>query len=258
MFSDSPPLLHLPMNPSPSRFESEHVRIVGSFAELLAARFEGSVNAFCWPRTLPGDFAEVARALEKVGGIEEGINALDEDELARLALSAAGQEARGVMLEDVRRLRESELWPELSCVRGGLREPRPGPFVPEVYSWHVDSATVEADTWLCTYHGAASEGLANEEAQRRVDVPETRTALRQMFTAEHMGDGGDESAFAEWLHEHCYDLHYAPVPGARPHEFGLGNLWRIATEWDGSPVPPCIHRAPETLPGMPTRLLLLS
>ncbi len=40
--------------------------------------------------------------------------------------------------------------------------------------------------------------------------------------------------------------------------FGLGNLWRIAVDYPGSPVPPCIHRAPITRPGRPPRLLLIS
>ena len=36
------------------------------------------------------------------------------------------------------------------------------------------------------------------------------------------------------------------------------NLWRIATDHPGCPVPPCIHRAPATLPGASPRLLLIS
>jgi hypothetical protein len=46
--------------------------------------------------------------------------------------------------------------------------------------------------------------------------------------------------------------------GAQPFSFGLGHVWRIACEHPGSPVPPCIHRAPETAPGQPPRLLLIS
>jgi hypothetical protein len=121
----------------------------------------------------------------------------------------------------------------------------------DVFSFHADSAPVEADTWLCTYHGPASEGLRNEEAQRRVDVPATRAALLKLF-------GGEEDAgFQDFLKENCYDLHYVPVPSAQPYSFGRGNLWRIALDWPGNPVPPCIHRAPETRPGE-TRLLLIS
>ena len=122
----------------------------------------------------------------------------------------------------------------------------------DVFSFHADSATVAADTWLCTYHGAASAGLRNDEAQRRVDLPATRAELLRQF------GGQDNDQFCDYLKENCYDLHYAPIPLARPFDFGLGNLWRIATDYPGSPVPPCIHRAPATLPGQSPRLLLIS
>lgn len=227
------------------------VRVVGSLEELAGARFAEGVNAFCWPRSLEGDFAEIVRRLEEIG-TPRGINGLEEEDLAGLEVSPAGKLAIDAILADRRELRELELWPELSCVRGYERARPSGPVVPEVYSWHVDSATAEADTWLCTYHGACSEGLRNDQARRKVDVPEIRAELLRMFAGE------DGAEFAEWLNEECFDLHYAPLPGAEPYSFGLHNLWRIATEWDGSPVPPCVHRAPETLPGMATRLLLLS
>jgi hypothetical protein len=110
----------------------------------------------------------------------------------------------------------------------------------------------EADTWLCTYHGAPSEGLRNDEAQRWVDLPETRAALLKEF------GGADDGKFLDYLEENCYDLHYAPAAGARPFSFGLGSLWRIAVDYPGSAVPPCIHRAPQTQPGDPPRLLLIS
>ena len=84
-----------------------------------------------------------------------------------------------------------------------------------------------------------------------MDIPETRAELLRLH------GGADDAAFAEFLRENCYDLHYAPAPGARPYSFGLGNLWRIATDWPGSPVPPCVHRAPAPLPGQ-SRLLLIS
>ena len=80
----------------------------------------------------------------------------------------------------------------------------------------------------------------------------TRAELLRLYGGE--GDAG----FREFLAENFYDLHYATLPGAQPFSFGLGNLWRIAIEYLGCPVPPCIHRAPLTLPGMPVRLLLIS
>ena len=70
--------------------------------------------------------------------------------------------------------------------------------------------------------------------------------------------GADDEAFVEFLNEQCFDLHYAPVGEAQPFGFGVGNLWRVAVEYPGCPVPPCIHRAPETGPGDPARLLLIS
>ena len=224
------------------------IRLVKSFDELVATPFEGGVNALCWQRTLAGDFGEV---VEQLGG-GEGIVTLDDARLNRLAVSAAGRAAIEILLEDQRLLREHDLEPVLNCIHGYPRDEDAGPVPTDVFSFHTDSATVETDTWLCTYHGLASEGLRNDEAQRRVDIPETRAELLRRFGGENDGD------FLEYLSEHCYDLHYAPVAQARPFSFGLGNLWRIATDWPGSPVPPCIHRAPETLPGQPPRLLLIS
>lgn len=224
------------------------IRLVESFDELLATPFEDGVNALCWQRTLAGDFGEVVRQLR----CGKGITVLDDDLLRELPVSAAGRAAIEILLEDQRLLRERDLDPVLNCIHGYPRDDDAGPVRTDVFSFHADSATTEADTWLCTYHGLASEGLRNDEARRRVDIPGIRAELLQRFGGE------DDGAFREYLNENCYDLHYAPVAGARPFSFGTGNLWRIATDWPGSPVPPCIHRAPETQPGEPPRLLLIS
>lgn len=223
------------------------VRRVGSFHELAATRFDGGVNALCWERPLPGDFAEVVAHL----GAGEGLVALEDEPLRALPVGAAGRVAIDVMLEDLRLLREHGAAPVLNCIHGYPRDEDSGPVATDVFSFHADSAPVEADTWLCTYFGPASEGLRNEDALRRVDLPETRAELLRLF------GGADDDAFREWLNENCYDLHYAPRAGAEPFGFGLGNLWRIATDWPGSPVPPCVHRAPATRPGE-RRLLLIS
>jgi hypothetical protein len=164
----------------------------------------------------------------------------------------AGRIALEVLLEDQRLLRERDLAPVLDCINGYLREIEDGPIATDVYSFHADSATEQMDTYLCTYLGPSSEGLRNEDALRKVDMPETRAQLLAVY------GGADDAGFEEFLNENCFDLHYAPVAGARPYSFGLYNLWRIGVEYPGSPVPPCIHRAPETKPGDPPRLLLLS
>jgi hypothetical protein len=167
-------------------------------------------------------------------------------------VSPIARQAIDFILADLRLLRSRDLDPDLQAVNGYLQEEEPGPVRTDVCSFHADSANAEADTYLCTYHGASSEGLRNEDAVRRVDVPETRAQLLQLF------GGRDDAQFADYLAENFYDLHYAAAPHAQPFSFGRGHLWRIATDYPGSPVPPCIHRAPDPVLGQPPRLLLIS
>ena len=254
---------------------SPFIKQVRSFQELVSTPFADGVNALCWERTLSGDFGEVVAGLEAedrgrrtpdvvcsphgtsrpafaVAGEDSGITTLDEARLRGLKVSAAGKVAIEVMLEDLRLLQDLGRDPVLNCIDGYPRDEDPGPVPTDVFSFHADSAPVEADTWLCTYHGPASEGLRNDEAIKKVDVSAIRAELLKLH------GGADDDAFREFLQENCYDLHYAPVTGAQPWSFGLFNLWRIAVDWPGNPVPPCIHRAPATLPGEPARLLLIS
>ncbi len=224
------------------------IKVVHSFQELVTTPLANGINALCWQRSLSGDFDEVVAQL----GVTEGITTLDDETLRALPLSAAGRAAVEILIEDQRLMREHGLAPLLDCIHGYPRDEAPEVVPIDVYSYHADSATVETDTYLCSYTVASSEGLRNEDARRRVDVPETRSALLALY------GGQDDEGFREFLHDHCYDLHYAPSPGAQPYSFGLGNLWRIAVDYPSSPVPPCIHRAPTTIPGQPPRLLLIS
>jgi hypothetical protein len=224
------------------------IRVVHSFAELVAVPFEGHCNAVCWPRELPGDFDEVFAHL----AADAGVNTLDEARLAALPVSAEGRVAIEFMLEDLRLLRTHGLAPNLDCIDEYARDDEAAIVPVDVYSFHIDRATVATDTYLCSYRGPASEGLRNDEAQRRVDVSETRAALLAQFGGE------DGEAFREFLRESCCDLHYAPLPHAQPFSFGVGTLWRIAVDHPGSRVPACIHRAPATQPGQAPRLLLIS
>jgi hypothetical protein len=223
------------------------VRQVRSFEELRTARFADGVNALCWERTLTGDYAEVIAKL----GPGEGIVPLDDERIRALELSSAGRLAAEAMLADQQLLRDHDLAPSLNCVYDCVRSLDAGTVPTDVTSFHVDSAPVEVDTWLCTYYGTCSEGLRNEDALLKIDIPEIRAALLKEYGSP------DDVGFAEFLHEHSYDSHYALKPGAAPYSFGTFALWRIATRWPGSPVPPCIHRAPENHPGSP-RLLLIS
>lgn len=223
------------------------IKRVYSFQELVSTPFADGVNALCWERVLPGDFSEVVQLL----GVSDEVTPIDEARLRALSVSVAGRSAIEFLLEDLRLLREHGAAPVLNCFPGYPRDDSPEVVSTDVYSFHVDSAPVAADTYLCTYHGATSEGLRNGDAERRVDHPETRAELLRLFGGE------DNDGFREYLKENCYDLHYAPVPQAQPFFFGVGNLWRIAVDYPGSPVPPCIHRAPESRPDQPLRLLLI-
>ena len=226
---------------------SSCIKHVHSFDELLNTPFANGVNALCWERKLVGDFEEVITQL--IG--DEGINRISEAQLRELSVSPDGQLAINAMLEDLRLLQQQGLAPELNCITAYPRDEEPGPVATDVFSFHADSAPIEAATWLCTYHGAPSEGLGSDDALKKVDVPEIRAELLKLY------GGQDDAGFREFLAENCFDLHYAPAPAARPYSFGVGHLWRIAVDWPGSAVRPCVHRAPATVAGKP-RLLLIS
>jgi hypothetical protein len=238
------------------------IKQVTGFQELVRTPFSGGVNALSWNRTLPGDFGEIVRAFDA----REPITVLDEAMLRRLELRAEGPELIKFLLEDLRLLRELGRDPVLNLISGYPRDDSAGPVPTDVFSFHVDSAPVETDTWLCTYHGSPSEGLLNEDAIKKADEPNIRAALLKEF------GGKDDEEFRVWLSDNCYDLHFAPKPGAQPYSFGVGHLWRIAIDHPGnrlpqtqvsglrsqvSASPPCIHRAPETIAGQP-RLLLIA
>ena len=224
------------------------VKSVSSFDELVSTPFSSGINALCWQRDLPGDFNEIVDQLN----CTEAISTLDEARLTALSLSEAGQAARFILFEDQALLRNHGLSPTLDCIRDYPRDEDSEIVPTDVYSFHVDSAEIVADTYLCSYTGVASEGLPNDEAIRKVDIPEIRAALLEIY------GGSDDDGFLEFLNECCYDLHYAPLAQAKPFSFGIGNLWRIAIQHPSGPVPPCIHRAPDTLPGQSPRLLLIS
>jgi hypothetical protein len=224
------------------------LRYVGSFEELVSTPLADGVNALCWPRTLAGNFQEI---VDQLGPVDE-ITGIDEDDLRALTLSEAGQAARDILIADLRRLRDHDLAPELNCIPAYPKDDASGPVPTDVYSFHADSANTPTDTFLCSYTVSCSEGLAPDDALRCADLLETRAKL----LAEY--GGADDEGFKVFLNENFYDLHYVAKPGALPYSFGLGNLWRIATDWPGNPVPPCVHRAPATIVGQPPRLLLIS
>jgi len=226
------------------------IAVVDSFEALAAFRFGPVVNAVCWPRQLPGDFDEVAALFAG----DDDITSLDEAGIEALKprLTSNGIAAADALIADLKQMRGRDLQPSLECVPRYERDDAAATVPTDVYSFHADRAPVPADTWLCSYNVAASELIANEDAIRRIDVPETHAALLAEFAES------GESDFDDYVRENCYDLHYAAKQGAVPVSFGFGNLWRIAIAYPGCPVAPCVHRAPETTPEQLPRLLLIS
>lgn len=219
--------------------------VVDSFEGLLQP-FAGDVNARCLARTLDADFEGIARALAPRAEAADGLLVIDEDTLR----SVAGLDARAVslVLDDVRRLTALGREPQLNVLTRYPADTRGLPISVDVHSFHADRAPVETDTFLCTYAGACTEGLDNDDAVRLVDDPGVAAALRALH--------GRDDGFDAFLVEGCFDLHYRVKPGAAPFSFGVGQLWRLTVAWPGAPVAPCIHRAP--VPDGRPRLLLIS
>ncbi|MFT3706817.1 MAG: DUF1826 domain-containing protein [Archangium sp.] len=195
------------------------------------------MNAVCLQRQLDADFERIAAAFAERAEGEGGVLELDEPLLR--AERGLDQRAVEALLRDLTRLEELGRQPQLNVITRYPRDLRGLPISIDVHSFHVDRAPIETDTFLCTYAGASSELLDNAFATRLIDDEAIVRALR-----EH--DVSDES----------FELHYRMKPGAVPLSLGVGSLWRLAVDWPGAKVPPCIHRAP--LPDGRARLLLIA
>lgn len=111
--------------------DSTCIKHVGSFHELATTPLAHGVNALCWARSLPGDYAEVVRLLGDGHG--EPVTTLDEAVLLSLPLSPAGRVAADHMLADLRLLRDHDLDPVLNCIHGYPRDEEPGPIQTDVF-----------------------------------------------------------------------------------------------------------------------------
>jgi len=225
--------------------DQAQVEVVAGFAHLMSKTFKGDVNAACWQRTLSGDFEEIVAKLELKANLTE----VSMDDLEALELSAKGDLARAVILDDFQLLTAAGASPSLNLIKSYERDEAFDFISTDVYSFHVDRSPIGTDTFLCTYYGAASEILANNQAEQKVLVPAIREKLRELYD-------GQEEEFESFLTEHYFDLHYQAKPGAIPVKLGLGQLWRLAVDHPDQQCLPCIHRAPLEKEGE-YRLLLI-
>lgn len=224
---------------------ANQIQHVSNFQDLVTTPFHGDVNAICWSRQLKGDFSEIVKKSELSGNIA----VLDEEDLLAMTLSEQGQLAREILLNDLGLLKAHGASPTLNLISYYDRDTSYPFFPTDVYSFHVDRSPVPTDTFLCTYQGESSEILPNAQAQQKVLDPEIRAELKKLH-------GGPEEAFESFLSEHFFDLHYQAKPMSSPISLGLGHLWRLAVDYPGSKVLPCVHRAPEEKTGE-KRLLMI-
>lgn len=225
--------------------DSAQVVVVSTFSYLMDTVFKRDINAACWQRELVGDFKEIVSQLELKANLTE----VSMEDLQALELSEKGHMAREVILSDYQLLTDAGASPSLNLIKSYERDEELGFISTDVYSFHVDRSPIGTDTFLCTYYGAVSEILANQQAEQKVLLPEIRQKLKELYD-------GTEEGFENFLTEHYFDLHYQAKPGALPIKLGLGHLWRLAVDHPDQQGLPCIHRAPIEKDGE-CRLLLI-
>jgi len=218
-----------------NKFQIEHTnQYVNSFQDLVDTAYQGETNAICWKRELLGNFEEIVQKIT----VHENIQEIEPAALLALRLSEEGQLARQIILQDIVLLEAYGAAPVLNIIKCYERDDDNLVFPTDVYSFHVDRAPIATDTFLCTYHGAASDILPNAQAVQKILLPEMRAELEKIATA-----AGEE--FEAFVKDNSFDLHYQALPQASPMNLGLGHLWKLAVDHPTSRTLPCIHRAPK-------------
>lgn len=225
--------------------DRKEILVVSTFSELVNTDFQGAVNAICWERNLDGDFKEIASQLQ----LKENITEISTEDLLKLNLSEEGSWAREIILNDLQLLTDLGASPSLNLLKNYERDEEFDFISTDVYSFHVDHSPIATSTFLCTYFGASSDILPNDQAIQKILIPKIREQLKDLHE-------GAEEDFETFLKKNYFDLHYEPKPNAQPINSGLGNLWRLSVESPDQKVLPCIHRAPIENEGQ-LRLLLI-
>ncbi len=223
----------------------QQVLVVSSFDELVNTAFSGKNNAINWQRNLEGDFEEIVNQLI----LKDDITIVSIDDLNDLSLSEDGIVARNILIDDLQHLTDFGASPTLNLLKCYERDTELDFISTDVYSFHVDRSPIPTATFLCTYFGAASDIVANENVQQKILVPEIREKLFELYD-------GSVDGFDDFLKEYFFDLHYQLNPDAKPYNLGKGNLWKLAVDHPEQQVLPCVHRAPKENIGE-YRLLLI-
>ncbi|MDN5511816.1 DUF1826 domain-containing protein [Acinetobacter sp.] len=212
---------------------NNQISVVSTFSELVHSNFQDDMNAICWSRNLVGDFKEIVTKLH----LKENITEISIEDLLALQLSENGHLAREIILKDMQLLTDFGASPSLNLLKSYERDDELDFISTDVYSFHVDRSPIGTDTFLCTYYGAASDILPNDQVEQKILIPEIREKLQALHD-------GTEAEFERFLEEYYFDLHYQPKADAKPVNLGLGHLWRLAVDHPTQQVLPCVHRAP--------------
>lgn len=227
-------------------FSDHHqVQVVSSFLELINTSFHGAKNAICWQRNLDGDFEEITNQLS----LKENVTEVSAEDLLQLNLSEKGNLAREIILNDLQLLTDFGALPSLNLIKKYNKDEEFDFISTDVYSFHVDRSPISSDTFLCTYFGASSDIISNEEVEQKILIPSIREKLKELHN-------GPDEEFEDFLKEYYFDLHYQVKPNGTPTNLELGNLWKLAVDHPQQKVLPCIHRAPVENEGE-YRLLLI-
>lgn len=213
--------------------DNNQIKVVCNFYELVHSSFQGIINAICWKRNLVGNFKEIVDKLH----IKENITEVSLNDLLSLELSESGHLAREIIVTDIQLLTAFGASPSLNLLKNYERDEELDFISIDVYSYHVDRSPIETDTFLCTYYGAASDILPNDQVDQKILIPETRKKLKELYT-------GPEAEFDHFLEEYFFDLHYQPKVNSKPVNLGVGNIWKLAVDHPTQQVLPCVHRAP--------------
>ncbi|MCS3869244.1 hypothetical protein J3D55_002160 [Chryseobacterium ginsenosidimutans] len=225
--------------------DNHQIGLASTFSELVNTHFHGTMNAICWQRNVAGDFKELVSKLQ----LQENITEVSVEDLLDLQLSEKGNMAREIILNDLQLLTDFGALPSLNLLKCYDRDEELDFFSTDVYSFHVDRSPIGTDTFLCTYHGTASDIIPNDQVEQKILIPEIRAKLRELHD-------GPEAEFETFLKDYFFDLHYQPKPDAKPVNLGQGHLWRLAVDHPSQQVLPCVHRAPVENDGE-YRLLLI-
>ncbi len=208
------------------------IQAVDSLRDLFAHQFDPAINAYCYRRTLTPNFNSLAHGL--MANLTERfehhpIADFSYDEVEDLGMSLTNPDDKAAL-----RVITGDIGAVIKLHRPGhvrirMRIVHPwavdNPTTGELEKFHTDGTESDAyfDHTLCCYNGPTTEYIDSEDALNTVNASGV----------------------------------YETKPNATIKQFGVGNMWRIATMNKDALTKPFIHRAPRIIAPASPRLLLL-